>query len=520
MRPDSLFGGRALPRLLLLWLVGCALALPILSMPLVHDDQALFRLIGRSLASGSHLYRDIWDVKQPGIFWFYWLGEAIHPTVTSGGVHWLFVLWLGATGVAAATVVALALPGSRAWMLAPFLTIPFYSLRADVFAVAQLEALVPLPILVTIACIAAAAAGRLRMGTGFFVSGLMVGVVAVFKLMLASIPAAIALVALAGLYRRLERGDFVASVLALATGTMLVCTIVMVLFAASGSLDIFMWTQFGYPTAALDNLDMASYTRLKLSILNVSTTAILLIPAALIGAGSVFNPGARQPSGRVALMLVTWLLVNLAAVLAQRMSWHAYHFAMLAWPIGVLATIGIGRALSYPRRYLGLAVLALAVLGLAVNGVRYLKRDDSVQQAIIDHHDTRALPALTASLATPGCRSAIVFGSPDRLLVNGLVPVGILTGQLAPYLLPHQWPALEQMLQQRLPAYLYLEDRYQQIIERRSTTLAKWIPAHYRLLQEDASGGRWLIRQEGLSGACPDVFTVEPRVAVAPAQWP
>lgn len=37
-------------------------------------DQALFAINARVLNDGGALYRDAWDVKQPGIYLFYWLG--------------------------------------------------------------------------------------------------------------------------------------------------------------------------------------------------------------------------------------------------------------------------------------------------------------------------------------------------------------------------------------------------------------------------------------------------------------
>ena len=39
-------------------------------------DQALFTVYARQLAEGAVLYRDIFDVKQPGIFLFYLFGPV------------------------------------------------------------------------------------------------------------------------------------------------------------------------------------------------------------------------------------------------------------------------------------------------------------------------------------------------------------------------------------------------------------------------------------------------------------
>ena len=40
-------------------------------------DQALFLYFAQAIDHGEKLYVDVWDMKQPGVFWFYWLGGKI-----------------------------------------------------------------------------------------------------------------------------------------------------------------------------------------------------------------------------------------------------------------------------------------------------------------------------------------------------------------------------------------------------------------------------------------------------------
>lgn len=514
MRPDPLIKGRSLWLLGGVWLASAILAVPLLQFPLIHDDQALFRLVGSVLAQGGQLYRDIWDVKQPGIFWFYWLGESIRGGATASGVHLLFIAWLGATGVLASVVAALALPGRRLWMLAPLLTIPFYSLRVNVYTTAQLEALVSLPILVAMACVMAAHDGRLRIGAAFLISGVMIGIVAVFKMLLAVIPAAMVAVALVGLLRARGGQAFWKGAMAAAAGTVAVLAVVIAGFAMAGTLDIFFWTLLVYPPAALEQVTMAPLSRAWISIIAIGSTTVLLLPAAAVGLRAISTPGTTQPVGRAALLCATWLAVSVIVILAQRMSWHTYHFAMLAWPVGMLAVLGIGkawcdarRAGAYPAAYM---LLGIALLGLGVNFARHITRDNTVTQALIEHQRLERLPSLKRSLDTGSCRSAFVFGGPGLLLAGGLVPVAELTGQLAPYLLPQQWPRLEQVLQERVPAYLYVGFEYEAVIQRRSPHLWQWIAGHYRLLDTEdyGHGGRWMVREQGTTGPCPAAIPV------------
>ncbi len=58
-------------------------------------DQALFLIYSKAINNGAVLYRDVWDIKQPGIFVFYLIGGKIFG-FNEVGIH-LFELiyWLG-----------------------------------------------------------------------------------------------------------------------------------------------------------------------------------------------------------------------------------------------------------------------------------------------------------------------------------------------------------------------------------------------------------------------------------------
>ena len=43
----------------------------------LDGDQALFLYFAQAIDNGERLYVDVWDMKQPGVFWFYWLGGRI-----------------------------------------------------------------------------------------------------------------------------------------------------------------------------------------------------------------------------------------------------------------------------------------------------------------------------------------------------------------------------------------------------------------------------------------------------------
>jgi hypothetical protein len=80
---------------------GLCLALPF------WGDQALFTIYARELSRGAVLYRDVFDVKQPGIFVFYAIGGSLFG-FTEVGIH-LFELiyWLAFSVFALKSALAL-----------------------------------------------------------------------------------------------------------------------------------------------------------------------------------------------------------------------------------------------------------------------------------------------------------------------------------------------------------------------------------------------------------------------------
>ena len=517
------------------WLACLAGALLLLGIPLSHDDQALFRIGARVLEAGGVLYRDFWDVKQPGIYWFNELGlrlfgePASAQTSTITGVHWLAIVWLASAGLAAAVLAAIIAPYTGAWLFAPILTLGLYVLRADVFNIAQVETLIALPILALIACMLAVAGRRLSVGRGWFIAGLLAGVTAVLKLILIAIPAAILLVGIARLGFQRGTRSVVIALASAVLGVVVVFAATLAPFLANGTTQLFLWTQFGYPTEALAQIDHAPLTRLFDSTLWIGSTVLLVLPAAWIGLRSTLARRARAREDEAAanaaaletaaagtglgladrhlnvrslggIALITWLVVGVVMILLQQFSWHAYHFTMLLWPIGMLAALGAAQILQGrgPR-----IVLWLVFAGIVVNGARFSWRQIKPLQSEIDpRHYLAQVPALRAHLDSTTCRSAIVFGSPALLLAADLSPVGPLTGQLAPILLPGQWAQLETTLREKPPAYLYLHAGALALIGAKAGSLAQWIETEYRPIASDARRGSWLVPANEAAARC------------------
>ena len=116
-----------------------------LAMPF-WGDQALFTIYGRELTKGAVLYRDVFDVNQPGIFIYYAIGGLLFG-FTEVGIH-LFELgyWVAFSLFAS---VALRRYFTTAWAapLVPICTVVVYYLYVDPVDLTRIEMLIAFPIL-------------------------------------------------------------------------------------------------------------------------------------------------------------------------------------------------------------------------------------------------------------------------------------------------------------------------------------------------------------------------------------
>ena len=101
-------------------------------------DQALFAVYARELTRGAVLYRDLFDLKPPGIFLFYAAGGLLFG-FTEVGIHLFELLyWLAFSAFA---IVALRPYFRTHWAapLVPVFTVVVYYLRADTLDLTEVE---------------------------------------------------------------------------------------------------------------------------------------------------------------------------------------------------------------------------------------------------------------------------------------------------------------------------------------------------------------------------------------------
>src|SRR5688500_7224186 len=102
-------------------LVFLALVLSHQPLPL-RGDQGLYLYGAKELADGAVLYKDFWDLKAPGVYFFYLLAGSLFG-FSVAGLHVLEAVWLGVAAWFAFRIARVAT--STRWVapLAPFLTV-------------------------------------------------------------------------------------------------------------------------------------------------------------------------------------------------------------------------------------------------------------------------------------------------------------------------------------------------------------------------------------------------------------
>jgi hypothetical protein len=488
--------------------VVAALGLAHLAYPF-GGDQALFALGALDIRQHAVLYRDFWDFKQPGIFVFYWLAGSLFG-FTEVGIHTLELLWM--VGLAVVLLLTVRRWGESGLVvaLAPVLTVANYYVVADTWHLTQVEGLVGLPMYLAMwyASVPQASVDARRLA----LSGLMGGLVLVFKFMFAPILATFWITALAfKLRHRRPRGRQLARIVSPILAGLLAPLAVMVLyFAWTDTLALAWWTWVDFPRAVVRQIPLPTAWRLVGAVDWFAHRFAWLVALAVIGGWARWRRGLDA----LTVNLVAWCVVAGIVVVAQVQSWWEYHLLLPFVPLGVLAAVGVAALVTWARtaepamaRWPGAVVVLAAVSLLATPALGLLMRkamplvQEGVTSAAARRQYQRAVSpeyatALTevAFLQEPTSRPGRIYvlGSP---LYNYLSQRGQaipLNGWFMEVALPEQWQQVAEELGQARPPYIFVARLEAELIARHGPGLAALLQTSYRPLRESRAG-RWYV---------------------------
>ena len=498
------------------WALAFALSLLLVPLALAlkpGTDQTLFLDYSTELLGGATLYVDLWDNKQPGIFWLYAAMQALL------GAGWTKVLagyaaWMCAAAATGALVARFAVPAGRAWLLAVPFTLGVVWLRSNPDQVAQIEEWVALP-LSAILLLASRAEPAGAPARGRWVAiGALAGLVALLKLVLA--PVAVAIAAAVFVVRmatdRLPARHLAVALACATAGVALVWLPVLAWFAARGAWDAFWWTSFEYPRLAVGATERAPAARLVATLGWLAKTTFILVPGIALALVAAWR-APRSPLARVVAGALAWGVAGLAMILAQKFSWWAYHMPLLVWPMGLLAAVGCASAWSGAGRLRTAALVAIGVgaAGLALHGAllgsKWLRGTDwpyaAKDRAVMD---TAREVARGATLV---CGTSVAIGDQDGLQsATGLKRAMATNGVFWGAFLPAQIQRLPDELRAARPDLVFMDaDQRDDLARRYPDVLARieaWLAAEYVPRTTDALDGRWWERAPAArSAACP-----------------
>ncbi len=481
-------------------------------------DQALFAAGARQIQDGDVLYRDFWDVKQPGIYAFYLVGGMLvgYREVA------LHLFELGVL-LAFAAVLASALKPrfTHPWVAGavPLLILGTYYATAEPLALGQVESLAGIPLFFSLWCAVRSVESTNR-ARWLFLAGMAGGFVGVFKIVLLPIVGAFWLLALvptkSGNRSQPTRSTessasapaspyrIVRDVAILVAGFALPISAVIAYLAAYGQLELARWTYFDVTPAATG---IAGRPWSRLTDGAFTTGARWAVPLALATYGGVRS--FRTGWDRFRLGLAAWIALGIPIFLVQH--WWIYQYAMFFVPVGIFAGFGLD-ALADSWRGLGrrrIAVLGLGAVLIVPLGLRIVAntRDVATHGFALNTADRAALrrdaePNYRAAddwaryLRRSDARAGDVYvlGNPLDLYRSGRrqsVPINGWSPEQYP---ADVWARLSSQIRTEAPVEIVVDQFSADIMRDRAPRTLRMIDRRYRRIGGSGEAGWYRLR--------------------------
>jgi hypothetical protein len=327
-----------------------------------RSDQSLFLLYARMLSQGFKLYVDIWDIKQPAIYWFY-LASAEIFSYSERGVHLGELVWSAAFSVC---LILTLRNYFTHWALVPLsslVVVGNYFMQVGATEQTQVEWLVGFPLyLCAYFCCRATEGSHRRRDALLF--GIFAALVCLFKMIFIVIIASFVLVALYLHPKRRLSVDKREFLFYFASGFFIVCAVVATVLIVRREFVGFYQVTFVYPLAALSEFPPGRPVDL---LKGIGFVAGIFAPWACFLAIAAWW-GVRRDDAIMTRTLLAWVIAGIVITVAQRFSWWIYHFLIFLVPLGILALRGVdillgelgrdGRAASLPAKALAIVLVA------------------------------------------------------------------------------------------------------------------------------------------------------------------
>lgn len=469
----------------------------------LSGDAALYQTGARALAAGRVLYRDVWDLKQPGIYAFHWLaGRALG--FGEVGLHGFELALM--LGLSVALAWALRRAYEPRWLssVVPITTVATYYAVASEWHLTQPAALLSIPLFGVVACVG----GRPRSATRWALAGACGAVAVVLKVYAIVVVAPILAAALWIAHRVDGDGPHALlrrRVLPFAVGAGLVWGALLLWLWATGALPAFLWTHGEWRRLAL--AVRGPYPRSH-AVHSARWFAGTFWPWLLLAFCAPLR-WRGLAAERDFLLAGVWLGAGALATFLEPFAAWPFDFLVLVVPAGVLAVRGLqglladGRAPQWLRRPGAALALLTAVLLLTSGGNLFTRAasfprhaplvaagDRAYQRAVSGDYEAiwRSTAFLRSGEGAPG--AIYVFGDPLILLLSGRRRAASVHGwawDLQPALM---WATVERELRLRRPPYIFVSTHNEGLISARASGLRRMLRGSYTVRASEL-GGTW-----------------------------
>lgn len=478
-------------------------------LPFPFDgDQAFFRLGALEMQQGKLLYRDFWDVKQPGIFCFYFLAGTLFG-FDEIGIHAFELIYMVFFSIILLLTLKSYFRHQIIASLVPLLTVGVYYAVSGAWHLTQVEALVGFPLFL---CLWLTFQGFKNEGKQrfilFLLSGFIGGIVLLFKLIFLLILLSFWLTILMYsvlIKRQGTQKIFIEICLPIFIGLIFPLLVVASYFAWFNSFEIVYQTFFIYPpliiaNSALKKSDLISGIKWFLqNFYPLVVIAIIAIDASL-----------RKSKNILTLLLVVWCVFGLSVIALQYKALWEYHFLLLFVPIGILATKGLDVLWDYLKELRSPipTILLMFLLFLPLSSTLAKKSLTLVNNNFALTEDTRLkyqtvfrkkYPSLHSDanfISQPQSLAGEIYvaGDPSIYYFSGRSQATILRGWALEYFLPEQWLKLIEQLDSSKPPYIFIDDVRQAIIKKYFPKILEFVEQRYRILHQSNNGIWYIIK--------------------------
>jgi Dolichyl-phosphate-mannose-protein mannosyltransferase len=300
-----------------------------------RSDQSLFLLYARMLSRGFKLYVDIWDIKQPAIYWFYMASAEIF-SYTERGIHLGEFVWSAAFSICLILTLRNYFAHWAVVALAPLVVVGNYFLQVGATEQTQVEGLIGFPLYLCAYFCCRATEGNHR-NRDALLFGMFAALVCLFKMIFIVIIGSFVLVALYLYPKARPPLDKRAFLIYSASGFFAVWAAVATVLIVRQEFWGFYQVTFVYPFAALSEFPPGRPVDL---LKGIGFIAGIFAPWACFLVIAAWW-GVRRDGAIMTRILLAWVIAGVVITLAQRFSWWIYHFLIFLVPLGILALRGV-----------------------------------------------------------------------------------------------------------------------------------------------------------------------------------